>query len=160
MLELAAAKHIPEFTSLSSIGATADSGPVKVPIDLGSLACGLVSTDGKAPSAGNGKAAGTNLVPPNNGRPWATLSEYLQQHIPAGDSFDKHLPFPQKTAARLEPHHEAANKGWNFGNVSPPPLPIFNNQRRCCFLCVGQGSRVDKYVPSHMLTIPNPSLKK
>jgi len=144
MLELAAGKHVEGFTSLSDIGVTA-GGPVKVPIDLSSLACGLVSTDGKAPSAAGSKP---NTPPtskqPTNGGPWATLSQYLQQHITAGE-FDKHLPFPQKTAGRLEPHEEAANKGWYFGNVSPhPPLRISSGAARICLtlhaVCEGHGT--------------------
>ena len=117
MLELAAATHCQGFTSLSHLAGAAGGGDqVKVPIDLGSFACGLVSTDGKS----GGNKAGTSK-PAANGRPWATLSEYLQQHLNAAAEFDKHLPFPQKASGRLEPHEEAVNKGWHFCNVSSLP---------------------------------------
>jgi len=115
MLEVLAAKHCEGFMSFSHLMGTTGSGEqARVPIDLGSLACGLVSTDGK--SAG-GKAAQSK--PPVNGRPWATLSEYLQEQIAPGD-FNKHVPHPEPSSGRLEPHKEAGNKGWLFGNVSPP----------------------------------------
>ena len=115
MLELVTAKHCEGFMSFSHLMGTTGSGEqARVPIDLGSLACGLVSTDGK--SAG---AKAVQSKPPVNGRPWATLSEYLQQQIAPGD-FDKHVPHPEPSSGRLEPHKEAGNKGWLFGNVSWP----------------------------------------
>jgi len=121
MLELAATKHCEGFTSLSHLaGASGGGEQARLPIDLGSLACGLVSTDGKA---ANAKARPSK--PPSNGRPWATLSEYLQQQIAPGD-FDKLVPHPEPSTGRLEPQKEAINKGWHFGNVSLPQVSSAN----------------------------------
>jgi len=113
MLELAAAAHCGDtFSSLSQLVA-AEGGEFKAPIDLGSFACGLVSTDSK-PSVN--KTGSTK--PPTNGRPWASLSEYLQQHLTTPGEMDKFIFFAQPQTGRLEPHQEAANRGWQFCNVS------------------------------------------
>lgn len=117
MLELAAAKHCEGFMSLSHLAGANGGEQARVPIDLASLASGLVSTDGKV---ANAKTGPTKL--PSSGRPWATLSEYLQQHLPAAGDFDKLVPHSEPSTGRLEPHKEAINKGWHFGNVSSPEV--------------------------------------
>jgi len=112
MLELAAAEHCEGFTSLSRLAEEAGGGnQVRAPIDLGSLACGLVSTDTKPGKHNMGRV-------PKNGAPWATLSEYLQLQTPDYDARpESRPPVPQKNG-RLDPHDEAVDKGWHFGNVS------------------------------------------
>ena len=117
MLELAAAKHCEGFMSLSHLAGANGGEQARVPIDLASLASGLVSTDGKVANAKTGPTK-----PPSNGRPWANLSEYLQQHLPAAGDFDKLVPHSEPSTGRLEPHKEAINKGWHFGNVSSPEV--------------------------------------
>ena len=116
MLELAAAEHCPDFITLSRLAEEAGGGNQgRAPIDLGSLACGLVSTDSKQ---GNGKP---NMGRPRNGAPWATLSEYLQLENPGYDARPMSrppVPRPRDANGRLDPHDEAVDKGWHFGNVS------------------------------------------
>lgn len=116
MLELAAAEHCPGFITLSRLAEETGGGNQgRAPIDLGSLACGLISTDSKQ---GNGKP---NMgKPPRNGAPWATLSEYLQLENPGYDAHpESRPPVPRPHPnGRLDPHDEAVDKGWHFGNVS------------------------------------------
>jgi hypothetical protein len=116
MLELAAAEHCAGFITLSHLAEEAGGGNQgRAPIDLGSLACGLVSTDSKQ---GNGKS---NMgKPARNGVPWATLSEYLQLQNPGYDARpESRPPVPSPNPnGRLDPHDEAVDKGWHFGNVS------------------------------------------
>jgi hypothetical protein len=116
MLELAAAEHCAGFITLSRLAEEAGGGNQgRAPIDLGSLACGLVSTDSKQ---GNGKPSMGKL--PRNGAPWATLSEYLQLENPGYDARpESRPPVPRPNPnGRLDPHDEAVDKGWHFGNVS------------------------------------------
>ena len=131
MLELAAAVHCEGFKSLSHLSSTAGGGSTaRAPVDLSSLACGLVVTDLKTP---NTKAPSSKAI--SNGGPWATLSEYLQQQI-AAPEYEKHhrqaVPRPLNGNGRLDPQDEAVDKGWHFGNVSSRWLGAMNAYCRLC----------------------------